>query len=151
MQIVETFEDWSIFQAVNHAEEKLTYETTGGKRGSFTVSTHLKEQVLESFHDTEFWYAEQGSMSGNLTRSGSFRRIIPPSQHTNKSCGCQLFLYLPTAFLMSERSIYDTKAIALIRSLKQRWQLTKYEVGLYSSVSYKFFAEHEGWIKSFST
>ncbi|KAK1364342.1 Rop guanine nucleotide exchange factor 3 [Heracleum sosnowskyi] len=37
-------------------------------------------EVLESFHDTEFWYVEQGSMSGNSTRSGSFRRIIPPPQ-----------------------------------------------------------------------
>lgn len=32
--------------------------------------------TLENFHDTEFWYAEQGSMSSNSTRSGSFRRVI---------------------------------------------------------------------------
>ncbi|KAL9430180.1 hypothetical protein AB3S75_025542 [Citrus x aurantiifolia] len=32
--------------------------------------------ILESFQDTEFWYAEQGSMSSNSTRSGSFRRVI---------------------------------------------------------------------------
>ncbi|WOH09479.1 hypothetical protein DCAR_0728936 [Daucus carota subsp. sativus] len=44
----------------------------------------LVEQVLESFHDMEFWYAEQGSMSGNSTRSGSFRRIIPPPQRTEQ-------------------------------------------------------------------
>ncbi|WOG91471.1 hypothetical protein DCAR_0310720 [Daucus carota subsp. sativus] len=62
-KIVEAFEDWGIFQAVDHgidttlisemyrlsreffalpAEEKLRYDTTGGKRGGFTVSTHLK-------------------------------------------------------------------------------------------------------------
>ncbi|XP_027336599.1 rop guanine nucleotide exchange factor 3-like [Abrus precatorius] len=34
-------------------------------------------EILDSFHDTEFWYAEQGSISGNSSRSraGSFRRI----------------------------------------------------------------------------
>ncbi|KAK1373909.1 Rop guanine nucleotide exchange factor 3 [Heracleum sosnowskyi] len=37
-------------------------------------------EVLESFKDTEFWYAEQGSISGNSVRSGSFRRIIPQPQ-----------------------------------------------------------------------
>ncbi|XP_022872906.1 rop guanine nucleotide exchange factor 3-like isoform X2 [Olea europaea var. sylvestris] len=34
--------------------------------------------VLDSFERTEFWYAERGSMSGNLTRSGSFRDIVRP-------------------------------------------------------------------------
>ncbi|GMN44913.1 hypothetical protein TIFTF001_014105 [Ficus carica] len=36
-------------------------------------------EILDSFEDTEFWYAEQGSMSSNSTRSGplgSFRRIV---------------------------------------------------------------------------
>ncbi|CAK7348886.1 unnamed protein product [Dovyalis caffra] len=33
-------------------------------------------EVLDSFKDTEFWYAEQGSMSSNSTLSGSFRRVI---------------------------------------------------------------------------
>ncbi|KAB5527097.1 hypothetical protein DKX38_020944 [Salix brachista] len=33
-------------------------------------------EVLDSFQDAEFWYAEQGSMSSNSTRSGSFRRVI---------------------------------------------------------------------------
>ncbi|KAL3517165.1 hypothetical protein ACH5RR_024067 [Cinchona calisaya] len=32
-------------------------------------------EILDSFEETEFWYAEQGSMSGKSTRSGSFRRI----------------------------------------------------------------------------
>ncbi|CAB4300400.1 unnamed protein product [Prunus armeniaca] len=36
------------------------------------------EEVLDSFQDTEFWYAEEGSMSSNSKRSGSgsFRRVI---------------------------------------------------------------------------
>ncbi|KAG5040897.1 hypothetical protein JHK85_013373 [Glycine max] len=35
-------------------------------------------EILDSFQDTEFWYAEQGTISGNSTRSrgGSFRRIV---------------------------------------------------------------------------
>ncbi|OAY49165.1 rop guanine nucleotide exchange factor 3 [Manihot esculenta] len=33
-------------------------------------------EILDGFQETEFWYAEQGSMSSNSTRSGSFRRII---------------------------------------------------------------------------
>ncbi|KAE9595519.1 hypothetical protein Lal_00030619 [Lupinus albus] len=35
-------------------------------------------EILESFDDTEFWYAEQGSISGNSTRSrgGSFRKVV---------------------------------------------------------------------------
>ncbi|TXG62879.1 hypothetical protein EZV62_009873 [Acer yangbiense] len=32
--------------------------------------------ILDSFQDTEFWYAENGSMSSNSTRSGSFRKVI---------------------------------------------------------------------------
>lgn len=36
--------------------------------------------MLDSFQNTEFWYAEQGSISGNSSRSGSFRRIIPQPQ-----------------------------------------------------------------------
>ncbi|KAI4303371.1 hypothetical protein MLD38_039012 [Melastoma candidum] len=33
-------------------------------------------ETLDSFQDTEFWYAEHGSMSGNSTRWGSFRRVV---------------------------------------------------------------------------
>ncbi|KAM2157128.1 hypothetical protein ACFX1R_042736 [Malus domestica] len=33
-------------------------------------------EVLDSFQDTEFWYAEKGSMSSNSTRTGSFRRVV---------------------------------------------------------------------------
>ncbi|KAK4476587.1 hypothetical protein RD792_015744 [Penstemon davidsonii] len=34
--------------------------------------------ILNSFQESEFWYAEKGSMSGNATRSGSFRKIVQP-------------------------------------------------------------------------
>ncbi|XP_047250418.1 rop guanine nucleotide exchange factor 3 isoform X2 [Capsicum annuum] len=34
-------------------------------------------EILDSFETTEFWYAEQGSMSNNSTRAGSFRKIVP--------------------------------------------------------------------------
>lgn len=36
------------------------------------------QEILDSFQDTEFWYAEHGSISGNSTRSraGSFRKIV---------------------------------------------------------------------------
>ncbi|KAL8500005.1 hypothetical protein ACS0TY_019846 [Phlomoides rotata] len=37
--------------------------------------------TLNSFQETEFWYAEQGSMSGNSTHSGSFRKIVQPQPH----------------------------------------------------------------------
>ncbi|KAH1094013.1 hypothetical protein GYH30_039654 [Glycine max] len=35
-------------------------------------------EILDSFQDTKFWYAEQGTISRNSTRSrgGSFRRIV---------------------------------------------------------------------------
>ncbi|XP_028770336.1 rop guanine nucleotide exchange factor 3-like isoform X1 [Neltuma alba] len=35
-------------------------------------------EILDSFQDTEFWYAEQGSISGNSmhSRVGSFRKIV---------------------------------------------------------------------------
>ncbi|TYH95728.1 hypothetical protein ES332_A12G127000v1 [Gossypium tomentosum] len=33
-------------------------------------------EILDSFQDTEFWYAEQGSISANSTRMGSFRRVV---------------------------------------------------------------------------
>ncbi|KAL1829304.1 hypothetical protein ACET3Z_007716 [Daucus carota] len=38
-------------EAVDHAEEKLTYDTTGGKRGNFTVSTHLKGDSAMDWHE----------------------------------------------------------------------------------------------------
>ncbi|KAM0002309.1 putative PRONE domain, Rop guanine nucleotide exchange factor [Helianthus debilis subsp. tardiflorus] len=34
----------------------------------------LLMEILNSFKETEFWYVEQGTMSGN-SRSGSFRKI----------------------------------------------------------------------------
>lgn len=38
---------------------------------------------MESFRDTEFWYAEQGSLSSkSTTKSGSFRKVI--SQRTEE-------------------------------------------------------------------
>ncbi|PSS24303.1 Rop guanine nucleotide exchange factor like [Actinidia chinensis var. chinensis] len=40
--------------------------------------------ILESFQETEFWYVEQGSMSGNSTRSGSFRRVVQPQRKEEK-------------------------------------------------------------------
>ncbi|KAE8703692.1 Rop guanine nucleotide exchange factor 2 [Hibiscus syriacus] len=33
-------------------------------------------EILDSFQDREFLYAEQGSMSSNSTRTGSFRRVV---------------------------------------------------------------------------
>ncbi|XP_026409114.1 rop guanine nucleotide exchange factor 3-like isoform X3 [Papaver somniferum] len=37
----------------------------------------LLQDILDSFRDTEFWYAEQGSMSKDAnTKSGSFRKIV---------------------------------------------------------------------------
>lgn len=37
----------------------------------------LLQEILDSFYDTEFWYVEQGSHSGDSSRSrpSSFRRI----------------------------------------------------------------------------
>ncbi|CAA0842583.1 Rop guanine nucleotide exchange factor 3 [Striga hermonthica] len=49
--------------------------------------------ILDSFQETEFWYAEQGSISANSSRSGSsssrsgsFRRVVaqPQSQRTDE-------------------------------------------------------------------
>ncbi|KAM0032904.1 putative PRONE domain, Rop guanine nucleotide exchange factor [Helianthus debilis subsp. tardiflorus] len=34
----------------------------------------LLMEILNSFKETEFWYVEQGTMSGN-SRSGSFQKI----------------------------------------------------------------------------
>lgn len=38
------------------------------------------QEILEGFQEMEFWYVEQGSMSGNSSRPGSFRRIVQPLQ-----------------------------------------------------------------------
>ncbi|KAK3011252.1 hypothetical protein RJ639_010603 [Escallonia herrerae] len=40
--------------------------------------------ILESFKETEFWYVEQGSMSGNSRHTGSFRRIAHPERKEEK-------------------------------------------------------------------
>ncbi|EPS69067.1 hypothetical protein M569_05698, partial [Genlisea aurea] len=40
--------------------------------------------ILDSFQETEFWYAEEGSVSGSSSRSGSFRRIVQPQQAQRK-------------------------------------------------------------------
>ncbi|XP_076899640.1 rop guanine nucleotide exchange factor 3-like [Bidens hawaiensis] len=40
-------------------------------------------EILDSFEETEFWYDEQGSMSGNL-RSGSFRGVPQPQRTEDK-------------------------------------------------------------------
>lgn len=47
-KIVEAFEEWGIFQIVDHAvfalppEEKLRLDMTRGKKGGFLVSSHLQ-------------------------------------------------------------------------------------------------------------
>ncbi|MBA0617348.1 hypothetical protein Godav_026805 [Gossypium davidsonii] len=33
-------------------------------------------EILDSFEDREFWYAEDGSVSSNSSRTGSFRRVV---------------------------------------------------------------------------
>lgn len=38
----------------------------------------MKQDILDSFEDTEFWYVDQGRISGNSTHLGSFRRILQP-------------------------------------------------------------------------
>ncbi|KZV57644.1 rop guanine nucleotide exchange factor 3-like [Dorcoceras hygrometricum] len=38
----------------------------------------MLQDILDSFEDTEFWYVDQGCISGNSTHSGSFRRILQP-------------------------------------------------------------------------
>ncbi|KAL8208055.1 hypothetical protein R6Q57_007467 [Mikania cordata] len=40
-------------------------------------------EILDSFQETEFWYVEQGSMSGN-SRTGSFRKIPQPQRKDEK-------------------------------------------------------------------
>nr|ABG78790.1 flavone synthase I [Cuminum cyminum] len=71
-KIVEAFEDWGIFQVVDHgvdsalisemsrlsreffalpAEEKLRYDTTGGKRGGFTISTHQQGDDVRDWRE----------------------------------------------------------------------------------------------------
>ncbi|KAI3829237.1 hypothetical protein L1987_03354 [Smallanthus sonchifolius] len=40
-------------------------------------------EILDSFQETEFWYDEQGSMSGN-SRSGSFRGVPQPQRKEEK-------------------------------------------------------------------
>ncbi|MFS7942740.1 putative PRONE domain, Rop guanine nucleotide exchange factor [Helianthus anomalus] len=40
-------------------------------------------EILDSFKETEFWYVEQGNMSGN-SRSGSFRKIPLPQRKDEK-------------------------------------------------------------------
>nr|AAX21538.1 flavone synthase I [Conium maculatum] len=71
-KIVEAFENWGIFQVADHgidsalisemsrlsreffalpAEEKLRYDTTGGKRGGFTISTHLQGDDVRDWRE----------------------------------------------------------------------------------------------------
>ncbi|KAK8565807.1 hypothetical protein V6N12_059359 [Hibiscus sabdariffa] len=34
------------------------------------------DEILDSFEDREFWYAEEGNLSSNSSRTGSFRRVV---------------------------------------------------------------------------
>lgn len=43
----------------------------------------MEQDILDGFQETEFWYAEQGSMSGK-SRSGSFRKIVQPQPQRNE-------------------------------------------------------------------
>nr|AAX21536.1 flavone synthase I [Daucus carota subsp. sativus]AAX21542.1 flavone synthase I [Daucus carota subsp. sativus] len=77
-KIVEAFEDWGIFQVVDHgidsgliaemsrlsreffalpAEEKLRYDTTGGKRGGFTISTHLQGDDVKDWREFVVYFS----------------------------------------------------------------------------------------------
>ncbi|CAA2984251.1 rop guanine nucleotide exchange factor 3 [Olea europaea subsp. europaea] len=51
---------------------------SGSGKGVCTAVTisNAITNLYDSFEKTEFWYAEQGSISGNSTRSGSFRKMV---------------------------------------------------------------------------
>ncbi|KAM7511984.1 hypothetical protein LguiB_010859 [Lonicera macranthoides] len=59
-------------------------------------------EILESFSETEFWYAEQGSMSGNSIHSGSFRKLMQPSQRKEEKWWLPVPCVPPTG--LSEKS-----------------------------------------------
>nr|AAC97525.1 flavanone 3-hydroxylase [Persea americana] len=71
-KIVEACEDWGVFQVVDHgveaglisemtrlarefftlpAEEKLRYDMSGGKKGGFVVSSHLKGEAVQDWRE----------------------------------------------------------------------------------------------------
>ena len=70
--------------ALSKLDAMLIVRPAGRKQRTFLLEIVLQiinrdfiqQEILDSFQDTEFWYAEQGSMSSNSTRSGSFRRVI---------------------------------------------------------------------------
>ncbi|KAJ6675358.1 ROP GUANINE NUCLEOTIDE EXCHANGE FACTOR 1 [Salix viminalis] len=68
-------------------------------------------EVLDSFQDAEFWYAEQGSMSSNSTRSGSFRRVI--TQRKEEKWWASMAI---NSSILAEMEIPDTYIATLPKS-----------------------------------
>ncbi|KAG6596669.1 Naringenin,2-oxoglutarate 3-dioxygenase, partial [Cucurbita argyrosperma subsp. sororia] len=77
-KIVEACEDWGIFQVVDHgvdsdlitemtrlareffalpAEEKLRFDMSGGKKGGFIVSSHLKGEVVKDWREIMTYFS----------------------------------------------------------------------------------------------
>ncbi|XP_023551803.1 naringenin,2-oxoglutarate 3-dioxygenase-like [Cucurbita pepo subsp. pepo] len=77
-KIVDTCEDWGIFQIVDHgvdseivsdmarlareffalpSEEKLRYDMSGGKKGGFIVSSHLKGEVVKDWREIVTYFS----------------------------------------------------------------------------------------------
>ncbi|GLT84607.1 hypothetical protein SLE2022_028280 [Rubroshorea leprosula] len=100
-------------------------------------------EILDSFKDREFWYAEHGSTSSNSTRSGSFRRVVqqkeekwwvpvpcvPPAGLSEKSrkhlqhkrdCAKQIHkaAMAINSSILSEMAIPDTFIVSLPKSGK---------------------------------
>lgn len=84
-KIVDTCEDWGIFQIVDHgvdseivsdmarlareffalpSEEKLRYDMSGGKKGGFIVSSHLKVMILNKRPPILHYYARGFQICG---------------------------------------------------------------------------------------
>ncbi|KAI4314755.1 hypothetical protein L6164_027632 [Bauhinia variegata] len=77
-QIVDAFEDWGVFQIVDHgvdtrlvsemsrlandffalpSEEKLCYDMSGGKTGGFIVSSHLKGEAVMDWREMFIYFS----------------------------------------------------------------------------------------------
>ncbi|KAK8478653.1 hypothetical protein V6N11_031232 [Hibiscus sabdariffa] len=78
-------------------------------------------EILDSFEDREFWYAEEGNLSSNSSRTGSFRRVV---REMMRNGGCQCHVFLSPVSPRKQGSTCDTNATVLIKFTRQLWLST---------------------------
>ncbi|KAG5060979.1 hypothetical protein GLYMA_01G166200v4 [Glycine max] len=128
-KIVEAFEEWGIFQIVDHGvdtklvsemtrlakqffalppEEKLRFDMTGGKKGGFLVSSHLQGEAVQDWREIVIYFS-QPMKSRDYTRwpekPEGWRKVTEEYSDNLMALACKLLEVLSEAMGLDKEAV----------------------------------------------